>query len=123
VAANLMTFKFDFVPIFLSAPWDLTYLTLSFATMTSEPAMDNEEPRPLAKGESMPRFPPPLINLDAEIFKNLGLLDKLLTPLILLCMIGGVLIGVYVPNVQQKFDTVHFNGVSLRGCSSVVLKP
>ncbi|KAG6862339.1 hypothetical protein C0995_016037 [Termitomyces sp. Mi166 len=48
-----------------------------------------------------------------EIFKNLSLLDKLLSPLIILVMIIGVVIGEYVPGVQAAFDTVRFNNVSV----------
>lgn len=49
-----------------------------------------------------------------EIFKKLGLLDKLLSPLIIVVMIVGVVIGEFVPNVQEAFDTVRFDTVSVR---------
>ena len=45
---------------------------------------------------------------------RLSLLDRLLAPLILLCMIVGVLIGVFVNGVQEAFNTVEFHGVSVR---------
>lgn len=45
---------------------------------------------------------------------QLSILDRLLTPLILLCMIVGVIIGEFVPNVQHAFDTVRFKSVSVR---------
>ncbi|KAF8660457.1 hypothetical protein AX16_001637 [Volvariella volvacea WC 439] len=47
------------------------------------------------------------------LFKKLGLLDKLLSPLIILVMIIGVVIGEFVPGVQEAFDTVHFDTVSV----------
>lgn len=49
-----------------------------------------------------------------EIFKKLSLLDKLLSPLIILVMIIGVVIGEFVPGVQAAFDTVRFSSVSVR---------
>ncbi|KAL1939819.1 hypothetical protein VTO73DRAFT_9519 [Trametes versicolor] len=48
----------------------------------------------------------------AALMKKLGILDRLLTPAILLCMIAGVLIGNYVPGVQEAFDTARFQSVS-----------
>ncbi|KAF7977754.1 hypothetical protein HWV62_2846 [Athelia sp. TMB] len=48
------------------------------------------------------------------LFKKLSILDRLLTPAILVCMIIGVIIGVYTPNVQEAFDTVRFQSVSVR---------
>ena len=48
------------------------------------------------------------------MFNKLGLLDKLLTPIILLSMIIGVVIGEFVPNVQNAFNTVRFDSVSVR---------
>ncbi|KAI0775685.1 sodium bile acid symporter family-domain-containing protein, partial [Trametes elegans] len=44
--------------------------------------------------------------------RRLSVLDRLLTPAILLCMIAGVLIGNYVPGVQAAFDTARFQSVS-----------
>ncbi|KAH0589238.1 hypothetical protein H2248_005000 [Termitomyces sp. 'cryptogamus'] len=54
-------------------------------------------------------------NSDApqEIFKKLSLFDKLLSPLIILVMIVGVVIGEFVPGIQAAFDTVRFNSVSV----------
>lgn len=40
------------------------------------------------------------------LFQKLSILDRLLTPAILVCMIVGVVIGEFVPGVQQAFDTV-----------------
>jgi hypothetical protein len=62
-----------------------------------------------------------------EIFKKLSLLDKLLSPLIILVMIVGVVIGEFAPNVQEAFDTVRFDSVSVRkstvsSCGNATLK-
>ncbi|KAI0358402.1 arsenical-resistance protein ACR3 [Trametes cingulata] len=43
---------------------------------------------------------------------KLSILDRLLTPAILLCMIAGVLMGNFVPGVQAAFDTAQIQGVS-----------
>jgi ACR3 family arsenite transporter len=48
------------------------------------------------------------------LFQRLGILDRLLTPLILISMVVGVVIGEFVPGVQPAFDTVQFYGVSVR---------
>ncbi|KAI0645666.1 sodium bile acid symporter family-domain-containing protein [Trametes meyenii] len=48
----------------------------------------------------------------AALMKKLSILDRMLTPAILLCMVAGVLIGNYVPGVQQAFDTARFQSVS-----------
>ena len=48
------------------------------------------------------------------IFKELGLLDRLLTPLIILFMIIGVVIGEFAPHIRDAFDTVRFDSVSVR---------
>jgi ACR3 family arsenite transporter len=48
------------------------------------------------------------------LFQRLGILDRLLTPLILISMVVGVLIGEFVPGVQSAFDTVQFDSVSVR---------
>ncbi|KAJ7151239.1 sodium bile acid symporter family-domain-containing protein [Mycena filopes] len=48
-----------------------------------------------------------------DVFKRLSILDRLLTPAILLAMIVGVLIGEYVPTVQDAFNTARFDGVSI----------
>ncbi|VDC07309.1 unnamed protein product [Peniophora sp. CBMAI 1063] len=45
-------------------------------------------------------------------FMELSWTDRLLTPAILLSMIVGVIIGEFVPGVQQAFDLVQFRGVS-----------
>jgi len=54
----------------------------------------------------------------AEIFKKLSILDRILTPVILIAMIVGVIIGEFVPNVQRAFDTARFDSVSAREQSS-----
>ena len=56
------------------------------------------------------------------IFKQLSLLDRLLTPLILLCMIIGVIIGELVPNLQAAFDTVRFQSVSVRKSDRSIIR-
>ena len=65
--------------------------------------------------------PRPLTNFLSDIFKKLGILDKLLSPLIILFMILGVVIGEYAPHVQQTFDVIDFHGVSVRESISVRL--
>lgn len=55
------------------------------------------------------------------LFTKLGLLDRLLFPLIFLCMVIGVLIGVFVKDVQQAFNTIEFHGVSVRECLHPIL--
>ncbi|KAJ7096657.1 sodium bile acid symporter family-domain-containing protein [Mycena belliarum] len=49
----------------------------------------------------------------ANVFKSLSIFDRLLSPAILVTMIAGVLIGVYVPTVQDAFNTARFDGVSV----------
>ncbi|KAF5329670.1 hypothetical protein D9619_009444 [Psilocybe cf. subviscida] len=46
-------------------------------------------------------------------FRELSILDKLLTPLVLLSMILGVVIGNFAPNVRSALDTAKFDGVSV----------
>lgn len=58
------------------------------------------------------------LRLHAGLAGRLGILDKLLTPAILLAMIIGVIIGEFVPSVQSAFNTVRFKSVSLREYSS-----
>lgn len=45
---------------------------------------------------------------------KLSLLDRLLTPLILLAMIIGIVAGILAPDVQDVFNSLEFRGVSLR---------
>ncbi|KAJ7848592.1 sodium bile acid symporter family-domain-containing protein [Mycena olivaceomarginata] len=52
-------------------------------------------------------------NSSRDLFKRLSILDRLLTPAILVAMIVGVIIGEYVPTVQEAFDTARFDGVSI----------
>ena len=53
-------------------------------------------------------------NLPSDTVKKLGILDKLLSPLIILFMILGVVIGEFSPHVQKAFDAIDFHGVSVR---------
>ncbi|KAH9913903.1 arsenical-resistance protein [Epithele typhae] len=48
----------------------------------------------------------------SALMKKLGILDRLLSPAILICMVVGVLIGNFVPGVQEAFDTARFQSVS-----------
>ncbi|KAH9990653.1 sodium bile acid symporter family-domain-containing protein [Russula compacta] len=48
-----------------------------------------------------------------ELFKKLSIVDRLLTPAILVAMIIGVVIGEFAPNVQHAFDTIRFDSVSV----------
>lgn len=48
------------------------------------------------------------------IFRRLSVIDKLLTPAIFVAMVVGIVIGEFVPSVQEAFDTVQFKSVSLR---------
>ncbi|KAF8553004.1 arsenical-resistance protein ACR3 [Imleria badia] len=57
--------------------------------------------------------PEVLTNAPKVLFQRLGILDRLLTPLILISMVVGVLIGEFVPGVQSAFDTVQFDSVSV----------
>jgi ACR3 family arsenite transporter len=52
-------------------------------------------------------------NLAKGIFQQLGILDRFLTPAILVTMIIGVIIGEFVPNVQHAFDVAQFDSVSV----------
>jgi ACR3 family arsenite transporter len=54
-------------------------------------------------------FPAP-----SAIFQELGILDRLLTPIILVFMVVGVVIGRHAPQIKDALDTVKFNGVSVR---------
>lgn len=49
-----------------------------------------------------------------SLLKELSLLDRLLTPLVLIAMIVGVIIGEFVSGVQEAFNTATFADVSLR---------
>ncbi|KAF9225010.1 arsenical-resistance protein ACR3 [Gyrodon lividus] len=59
------------------------------------------------------RHPEILANPPQALFQRLSILDRLLTPLILICMVIGVVIGEFVPGVQPAFDTVQFDSVSV----------
>ncbi|KAF8141356.1 sodium bile acid symporter family-domain-containing protein [Boletus edulis] len=57
--------------------------------------------------------PEVVTNAPKVLFQRLNILDRLLTPLILVFMVVGVLIGEFVPGVQPAFDTVRFDSVSV----------
>ncbi|KAF8957180.1 sodium bile acid symporter family-domain-containing protein [Flammula alnicola] len=46
-------------------------------------------------------------------FQELSILDKLLSPFVLLAMIIGVIVGEFAPSVRDKLDTVKFHSVSV----------
>ncbi|EJF59410.1 arsenical-resistance protein [Dichomitus squalens LYAD-421 SS1] len=48
----------------------------------------------------------------AALLNKLSILDRLLTPAILVCMVVGVLIGNYLPGVQAAFSIAQFQSVS-----------
>jgi hypothetical protein len=52
-----------------------------------------------------------------DLFKKLSILDRILTPVILIAMVVGVIIGEFAPNVQRAFDTARFDSVSARESS------
>lgn len=56
-------------------------------------------------------FTPTLMDRSVALLAQLSLLDRLLTPAILISMVIGVLIGEFVSGVQDAFDTATFNGV------------
>ncbi|KAL6298250.1 sodium bile acid symporter family-domain-containing protein [Sparassis latifolia] len=57
--------------------------------------------------------PSPMQGEPRALVKRLSIIDRLLTPAILLAMITGVLIGEFVPGVQAAFDTVRLQSVSV----------
>lgn len=56
----------------------------------------------------------PRSELDTGIFLELSIQDRLLSPLIIVVMIIGIVVGEYCPNVQHGLDTVRFESVSVR---------
>ncbi|KZT26827.1 arsenical-resistance protein ACR3 [Neolentinus lepideus HHB14362 ss-1] len=66
---------------------------------------------PSRPSDSLSGFPEH-VDRPTALITQLGLLDRLLTPAILLCMIIGVIIGEYTPNVQHAFSTATFHNVS-----------
>ncbi|EAU91316.2 arsenite transporter [Coprinopsis cinerea okayama7 len=48
------------------------------------------------------------------IFSELSIFDKLLTPLIIVTMVVGVVLGEYVPSIKDGLDAAKFHNVSLR---------
>ena len=73
------------------------------------------------KFHSRGTHPSTINNLFSDIFKKLGILDKLLSPLIILFMILGVVTGEFAPHIQQAFDAIDFHGVSVRESTPVRL--
>lgn len=55
------------------------------------------------------------------VWKQLSVLDRLLSPLILLAMILGVILSEFAPRVREALNTTHFNGVSVRQYTTLVL--
>jgi len=47
-------------------------------------------------------------------FKELSILDRLLTPFVFIAMVVGVVIGEFAPSVQRTLNTAKFHGVSIR---------
>ena len=52
-----------------------------------------------------------------DLFKKLSIVDRLLTPLILITMVIGVVVGKFTPNIQKAFDTARFDSVPARECT------
>lgn len=50
----------------------------------------------------------------SALFRELSLFDKLLTPLILVFMIIGIVIGEFSPSIRDALNTVQFHSVSVR---------
>ncbi|KAF8490895.1 sodium bile acid symporter family-domain-containing protein [Gautieria morchelliformis] len=62
----------------------------------------------------VPSREPEHVNLSSKaLLRSLSFLDRFLAVWILLFMVLGVIIGNYAPNVQQAFQLVTFNSVSL----------
>jgi len=51
---------------------------------------------------------------DAAPFKELSILDRMLTPLVFVAMVVGILLGEYVPSIRTALDTAKLDSVSLR---------
>ncbi|TFK25533.1 arsenical-resistance protein ACR3 [Coprinopsis marcescibilis] len=56
---------------------------------------------------------PPAQHTFKVVFQELSLLDRLLTPLIIVTMIIGVVLGNYVPQIKVALDTAKFQNVSV----------
>ncbi|KAJ6502725.1 sodium bile acid symporter family-domain-containing protein [Mycena vitilis] len=80
--------------------------------MLSEKSMDIS---PVPSPEIPPSTPDsnPSHRVPPGAFSRLSMQDRLLTPAVLTAMIVGVLIGEYVPTVQEAFNTARFDGVSI----------
>ncbi|KAF8909648.1 sodium bile acid symporter family-domain-containing protein [Gymnopilus junonius] len=72
-----------------------------------------DEPTPVMDREHETLAPSGKLYRARLLFKKLGILDRLLSPLIILFMIIGVIIGEFAPSIQQAFDTVRFHSVSV----------
>ncbi|THU98381.1 arsenical-resistance protein [Dendrothele bispora CBS 962.96] len=71
--------------------------------------MDSKDEQPLHQTREIT----PEEATSSNLFRKLSVQDRLLTPAILLCMILGVVIGNFAPNVQGAFDTVRLKSVSV----------
>ena len=47
-------------------------------------------------------------------FKELSILDQLLTPLVFITMVVGVVLGEFAPSIRNALNTAKFDGVSIR---------
>ncbi|KAF8895598.1 sodium bile acid symporter family-domain-containing protein [Infundibulicybe gibba] len=103
---------------------DHVNLNLISISMLLLQAMEKTLTKSETKDSNSSPLPPTTVSVPADneptvsvvpraIFQKLGLLDRLLTPLIILCMIVGVVIGEFVPTVQAAFDTARFDSVSV----------
>jgi ACR3 family arsenite transporter len=71
--------------------------------------------------EEKPESPEQLISADGSgqsdlsraVFRELSIQDRLLSPLIIVVMVIGVVVGNYRPNIQHAFQTARFYGVSV----------
>ncbi|KAI8365946.1 arsenical-resistance protein [Radiomyces spectabilis] len=55
----------------------------------------------------------PEVQTASSLIRQLGILDRFLVLWILIAMVVGVVIGYFVPGVQQSFETVQFGSVSV----------
>ncbi|KAM6499650.1 arsenical-resistance protein ACR3 [Amanita muscaria] len=53
------------------------------------------------------------VSATRAVFRRLSIQDRLLSPLIIIVMVVGVVVGEYHQNVQHAFETVRFYGVSV----------
>ena len=55
-----------------------------------------------------------LVAAKSSPFKELSILDRLLTPLVFITMVVGVVLGEFAPSVRNALNTAKFDGVSIR---------